>query len=387
MKPLALLTPHHIASLKPRDKEYAVDDAQCAGLRLRILPGGTKSWVIFKRIDGRPRRITLGHWPDMTLVVARAMYYAREAELASQTGILAQPPRTVKFAALATQFLQNRAIHFKPSTFGPFRSYLESELLPAFGHTQVGSLKPADVALWFHRYSQLRPGGANQALGHFTTIVNWGKAEGHLPHDLPNPASPIRKNRSTARGQMLNFAQIRALARVLDKVSERHWLPAQAVRLCLLTGCRKGEILSLRWTDVKAARLVLRDAKSGPREVMLNAPARTAIAQLKHRTGRHAHLFHSETSKTGHLTDIATTWATLRTQANLPPEVRLHDLRHTYASHAILSGESLPTTGRLLGHASARTTERYAHLDGSALTKAADKVAGVIQQMMLGEEV
>jgi hypothetical protein len=60
MKPLALLTPHHIASLKPRDKEYAVDDAQCAGLRLRILPGGTKSWVIFRRIDGRPRRITLG---------------------------------------------------------------------------------------------------------------------------------------------------------------------------------------------------------------------------------------------------------------------------------------------------------------------------------------
>ncbi|MFT5065477.1 MAG: hypothetical protein ACI9TA_001093, partial [Reinekea sp.] len=74
MKPLALLTPHHIASLKPRDKEYAVDDAQCAGLRLRILPGGTKSWVIFKRIDGRPRRITLGHWPDLTLIAARAMY-------------------------------------------------------------------------------------------------------------------------------------------------------------------------------------------------------------------------------------------------------------------------------------------------------------------------
>jgi site-specific recombinase XerD len=78
----------------------------------------------------------------------------------------------------------------------------------------------------------------------------------------------------------------------------------------------------------------------------------------------------------------------LRTQANLPPEVRLHDLRHTYASHAILSGESLPTTGKLLGHASARTTERYAHLDGSALAKAADKVSRVIQQMMMmGEEV
>lgn len=387
MKPLALLTPHHIASLRPRDKEYAIDDAQCAGLRLRVLPGGTKSWTIFKRIDGRPRRITLGHWPDLTLVAARAMYYAREADLASQTGILAQPARTMNFATLATHFMQNRAIHFKPSSLGPFRSYLESELLPAFGHTQVGTLKPADVALWFHRYSQLRPGGANQALGHFTTIVNWGKAQGHLPHELPNPASPIRKNRSTARGQMLNFAQVRALARVLDKVSERHWLPAQAVRLCLLTGCRKGEILSLRWADVKSARLVLRDAKTGPREVMLSAPAREAIARLKTRTGRRAHLFHSNKGTKGHLTDIAATWTILRDQANLPHKVRLHDLRHTYASHAILSGESLPTTGRLLGHASARTTERYAHLDGSALAKAADKVSRVIQQMMMWEEM
>ncbi len=382
MKPVVLLTPHHITSLKPRDREYAVDDPQCPGLRLRILPGGTTSWVIVKRIDGTPRRITLGKWPDLTPDAARAAFYAREATLAPSATVWETRPRTMDFATLSAHFMANRATHFKPSSIGPLQAYLDAQLLPAFGNRPVGNLTPADIATWFHSYSRHRPGGANQALGHFTTILNWGKAEGHLPHDLPNPASPLRKNRSNARGRMLNFAQIRKLARVLDLVGDRHWLPAQAIRLCLLTGCRKGEILSLRWSDVKPTRLVLRDAKTGPREVMLSAPAREAVAKLKARTGHRAFVFPSAKSTSGHLMSIAGSWSAIRTKAGLPPDIRLHDMRHTYASHAILAGESLPTTGKLLGHASPRTTERYAHLDGSALAKAADKVAKEIARMM-----
>ncbi|EBA02741.1 site-specific recombinase, phage integrase family protein [Rhodobacterales bacterium HTCC2150] len=84
---------------------------------------------------------------------------------------------------------------------------------------------------------------------------------------------------------------------------------------------------------------------------------------------------------------ISGSWATLRKRADLPTDIRLHDLRHTYASHAILSGESLPTTGKLLGHASPRTTKRYAHLDGTTLAKAADKVALEIEQMMEGGDM
>lgn len=384
MKPVVLLTPHHIASLKSRPKEYALDDPQCPGLRLRILPGGTKSWVIVKRIDGKPRRITLGHWPDLTPDAARAAFYGREATLAPSTTVCETRTRTMDFATLSAHFMANRAKHFKPSSVGPFQAYLDAQLLPAFGNRPVGDLTPADIANWFHSYSRHRPGGANQALGHFTTLLNWGKAEGHLPHDLPNPAAPLRKNRSNARGRMLNFDQIRKLAHVLDQAGDRHWLAAQAVRLCLLTGCRKREILSLRWSDVKLTRLVLRDAKTGPRDVMLSAPARDAIAQLKIKTGRCIHVFVSKKSATGHMTSISGSWSAIRKQANLPGDIRLHDMRHTYASHAILAGESLPTTGRLLGHASPRTTERYAHLDGSALAKAADKVANQIARLMEG---
>ena len=228
MKPVILLTPHHVESLKPRAKEYALDDPQCPGLRLRILPGGTKSWVIVKRIDGKPKRITLGRWPDLTPDAARSAFYAREAALAPRAPVRETPVRTMDFATLAAHFMAHRATHFKPSSVGPFRTYLRAQLLPAFGNTSVGDLKPADIAKWFHSYSKNRPGGANQALGHFTTIINWGKAEGHLPYDLANPAAPLRKNRATARGRMLNFDQIRKLAHVLDHASERQWLAVTA---------------------------------------------------------------------------------------------------------------------------------------------------------------
>ncbi|EBA02740.1 site-specific recombinase, phage integrase family protein [Rhodobacterales bacterium HTCC2150] len=230
--------------------------------------------MIFKRIDGKPRRITLGHWPEVTPDAARLAFYSRAAALEPNAPIWDAQPSTITFAALSARFMEQRVTHFKPSSVGPFRAYVETQLLPNFGNQSIGEITHAHVAAWFHAYSRQRPGGANQALGHFTTIINWGKSEGHLPHNLPNPAAPIRRNRSIARGRMLNFDQICALACVLTSAEGCHWLPAQAIRLCLLTGCRKGEVLSLQWSHVKTNRLILADAKTGPRDVMLNAPAR-----------------------------------------------------------------------------------------------------------------
>ncbi len=385
MKTEALLTPLYLNSLKPMTKEYTVHDVQCPGLGLRVQPGGARSWVMSERVNGRQKRITIGTWPDLSPEAARAVFYTRKSEQA------VQPPQpterkvtsaTLPFVTLAAVFMKDRAAGFKPSSIGPFKAYLEAQLLPSFGNKPVGEITPADVATWFHAYSRDRPGGANQALGHFVTILNWGKDAGHLPHDLPNPAGPIRKNRPAARGRMLNFDQIKALAQVLDRPTTKYWMAAQAIRLILLTGCRRGEIPSLKWSDVKRSRLALRDAKTGPREVMLSAPAVETLTKLKRRTGNSVFVFPSDKSASGHIESVAASWATFRDRAGIPDDIRIHDLRHTYASHAILSGESLPTTGRLLGHASARSTKRYAHLDGSTLAKAAEAVSKEIDRLM-----
>lgn len=385
MKTEALLSPLFLNSLTPLEKEYTVHDVQCPGLGLRVQTGGTRSWVMSHRMYGKQRRITLGTWPEMSPEAARAAFYAQRSEQATPTPTQTERvliPATLPFATLAAKFMKERAPSFKPSTIGPFTAYLDAQLLPAFGSKAVGEITPSDVANWFHTYSRDRPGGANQALGHFVSILNWGKEAGHLPHDLPNPAGPIRKNRRAARGRMLSFDQIKALAAVLDRPTLKYWMAAQAIRLILLTGCRSGEILSLKWSDVKRSRLALRDAKTGPRDVMLSAPAQETLIKLRRRTGNGIFVFPSDKSASGHVVSVSASWASFRERAGIPNDVRIHDLRHTYASHAILSGESLPTTGRLLGHSSARTTKRYAHLDGSTLAKAADVVSKEIDRLM-----
>lgn len=380
MKTLTLLTPLMLSGIKPKAKEFSLYDAQCEGLALRVQPSGVRSWVCWDRTNGKTRRITLGRYPEMSLEEARCALHGH------QSGTLEPAPltnATITFATLCERFLDAKEGIYQPSTVGPFNDYLRTQLLPAFGNLQVGRIRTPDIARWFHAYSRLRAGGANQALGHFTTILNWGKAQGHIPHDLPNPAAPIRKNRRAARGRMLNTEQLKALAVELARVKGRHKASAQAIRLILLTGCRSGEILRLRWSEVTKSRLRLSHTKTGPRDVFLSDAASQILKEL--RNGRSSSfVFPAKSDPNRPRSSIDALWHSVRSSADLP-DVRLHDLRHTYASHAILSGESLPITGRLLGHASPRSTRRYTHLDGNTLARAANKVAGEIQKMMAGE--
>ena len=385
MKPTAVLSAAFLYKLKPRAKEFTLRDGLCPGLGLRVQPSGSMSWVLSQRVDGKPRRFTLGNWPDMSPDHARAACYAQRAYLSDEAATVMPPKpkaKVMRFDALAARFVSDHLPTFKPSSRGPFRVYLESQLLPALGRLLVSEITPEILSRWFHAYSQTRPGGANQALGHFVSILNWGKAQGHIPHDLPNPAAPLRRNRRKARGRMLSFEQIKALAKVLDSARGQQGRIAQAIKLILLTGCRRGEILSLRWEDVHPTRLTLPDAKTGPRDVLLSEPARQTLDQLRRASRPSVFVFPSAKSRSGYIEVIDTTWATLRAKAGLPDDIRIHDLRHTFASHAVLSGTSLAMTGHLLGHKSQRSTERYTHLDGGELGKAAEKVAKEIDRWL-----
>ena len=155
-----------------------------------------------------------------------------------------------------------------------------------------------------------------------------------------------------------------------------------AVRLLLLTGCRPGEIRRLRWCEVKPDRLTLIDAKTGPRHVLLGEAARTLLTSLAD-TASGEWVFPGENGD-GPLTDGALYWfwTRARDMAGIVADARLHDLRHSHASHAVMNGESLHVAGRLLGHRRASTTNRYIHLDDATLSQAAERVAGVIQRKL-----
>ena len=172
------------------------------------------------------------------------------------------------------------------------------------------------------------------------------------------------------------------LGAVLRQREDENPLCVAAVRLLLLTGCRPGEIRRLRWSEVKADRLTLTDAKTGPRHVLLGEAARELLDSLAE-TASGEWVFPGRSGNEPlDKNDLYWFWIRTRDAAGIVADARLHDLRHAHASHAVMNGESLHVTGRLLGHRRASTTNRYVHLDDTTLGEAAERVALAVERKL-----
>jgi len=382
MKRIVLFSPLMLRSIKVKEKEYTLYDAACDNLALRVQPSGAMSWVTWQKHAGKVRRVTLGRFDALSLEDARL--HANSDTLTdpmdARKMLLASPP-SLTFAALARLFLTSKTGVYSEGGIASFTIYLKNQLLPAFGSLAVNRITTANVAQWFYAFSKQSPGGANQAIGHFTTLMNWGQSHGHLPETFNNPARPIKRNRRAARGRVLSADQLRSLAVTLNDAPSRYSDAVDAIMIILLTGCRSGEILRLKWSEVEDTQLKLTRTKTGPRNVILTAPVKARLEARK-KLVISEHVFPSRHNPNQPMTTISGAWKTLKRLADLPEDVRLHDLRHTYASHSIMSGESLAITGKLLGHKSARSTEVYAHLDAGHLSLIADKVSKLVVKAM-----
>lgn len=378
------LTARTVNSAKPRDKEYALLDSKLPGLSVRVQSNGAKSWVLRLSDHGKARRITLGRTKDISVRDARDMAADQIADLRlRKTQHI--PKRTgPTFAKLVAEFQTAKQDVYKPTTLKALRSYLTCQLLPAFGPSHVSDITTPQVANWFHDYSHTSPGGANRALGDFRAILSFGRSHGLTPPDLPDPSTPLRKNKRPPRGRLLSTHQLFALGEALNNATRRQEDAAQAVHLILLTGCRSGEILRLQWENVKPDRLSLVDSKTGPRDVMLTHGAKAILRKrFAARQGRVDFVFPSPLKRDRPYQSIRHCWLGIRDAAGLPDDIRLHDLRHTYASHSIMGGQTIDRTGALLGHSDAQTTEIYSHLDGAHPVAAAERVSSKVA-MLLG---
>ncbi len=197
--------------------------------------------------------------------------------------------------------------------------------------------------------------------------------------EINNRRSDEVHDRRPPRGRLLGADDLARLGAALRQREDENPVCVAAVRLLLLTGCRPGEIRRLRWREVKPDRLALIDAKTGPRHVLLGEAARELLNGVP-RTASGEWVFPA-TDRDGPLTsnELYYFWSTTRDAAGIVADARLHDLRHAYASHAVMNGESLHVAGRLLGHRRATTTNRYVHLDDATLSEAAERVAMAIQ--------
>lgn len=277
---------------------------------------------------------------------------------------------------------QWKAVHYpgyKPSTIKRASGYLTRQLLPAFGPTPLNRITSGQVLRWFGRYSQSAPGGANTALRILRAILNFAIACGHIE---TNPTLGVQSNRREAHNRFLSREEVRRLRRVLDEQSRKGPAvrqEADIVRLLLLTGCRLGEILHLRWCEVDGDVLVLGDSKTGPRKVHLNVQARRIIDdQLR---GCSAYVFPSPRGIDRPRSPTLPSWNFVRRHAGIE-DVRIHDLRHTFASHAVMSGIPVPVVSRLLGHSNVRMTLRYSHLGQRDIEAAAERVGTALAQIL-----
>ena len=268
----------------------------------------------------------------------------------------------------------------KPSTQRRTDSALRKQLLPTFGAQPLDRIRRAAVHLWFDQYSRAAPGGANRTLDVLRQILNHAIACGHL---ATNPTRGVTRNRRPKLTRFLSRAEVNRLHAALCAHRGRGSGRQQAdiIRLLLLTGCRKGELVNLRWSEVDRDALHLSDSKTGPRTVCLNAQARAILARQP-RTGS-AHVFPSLADSSQTRSTELSLWRKVRRQAGIE-DTRLHDLRHTFASHAVMQSVPLPVVSRLLGHAGTRMTLRYTHVSDRETEAAAERI-GIAIATMLGE--
>lgn len=282
----------------------------------------------------------------------------------SQAGI-----DNARFETVAEAAFRHYERLWKPGTLAVNRSYLNNQILPSFASRPVAEITRADVQRWFASLDA-KPAAADRSLPILSAILRHAEMHGHRPEGS-NPCLGLRRYRRRGRERFLTLDQYRRLGKALAEHEAAAPLPAAGVRLLLLTGCRQSEIRMLRWKDYRAGHLFLRDGKTGPRTVWLSSPARLVLEHLP-RMG--AWVFPA-TSGGGPMTTetLYCWWRRLRTAADLPG-LRLHDLRHSYASFALRRGETVLAIGRLLGHRDPATTLKYIHFSDTMAREAVDSV-------------
>ena len=333
------LTDAGIARLRPREREYTLWDSRIAGLGVRVRPGGGKSYVHIHTKEGRTRRTSLGQTASKTIDTARRECLLRKAETTATSNPEPKPAVPIFADFVAGQWHTAHFEHYKPSTRRTARHILATQLLPGFGTTRLDRISRAQVEHWFAGYSRTAPGGANRALSVLRQILNFAIACGHME---ANPCRGIRFNRRTPLTRFLSLDEVRRLTLALDAASRRgpsQRSQADIIRLLLLTGSRKSEIVTLRWSEVQNGVLKLGDSKTGPRTVHLNPQAREVLDRQPR--GESAFVFPSRDNPEGPRCSDLSLWRTLRREARIEG-VRLHDLRHTFASHAVINGVTGP---------------------------------------------
>lgn len=384
------LTNRAVAVIQPGDQDIFVWDDGLMGFGLRVKPSGVKSYVIqYRNRHNDSRRYTIGRHgviaPDQARRKARKLL-SEVQDGADPATDRKEARAALSVADLAERYLvQHAEARKRPRSVASDKALLRLHILPALGRMKVAAVSRADVTR-LHDAMQATQGAANRTLALLSKMLNLAEKWG-LRVDGSNPCRHVEKYPERRLERFLSADELGRLGAVLAKAERTATEPhsvISAIRLLIFTGARLGEILDLRWEHVDLERTCLRlpESKTGQKVIHLNAPALEALNGVERRDGSPWVITGREPGKP--LVNLRKPWHRIRKAAGIEG-VRLHDLRHSFASVGAAGGLSLPMIGALLGHTQPATTARYAHLAADPLKQATDMIGERIAAAMNGE--
>jgi len=380
------LTKRVIEGAENRDKPYFIFDEHLPGFCARIAPNGRRHYYAQYLRGKKTKRMPLGQHGIITTEQARDKAIAVMASVNDGNDPQAEKSQKRKeptVADLAQRYMEEHVhVHCKPRTATGYQYNLNKRILPQLGGLRISEVTRKDIANFHHTFRDV-PYEANRCLEMLSKMFNLAEMWGLRP-DGTNPRRHIKKYPEKKRERYLSEAEMRRLGDVLDACEQdgsEHLSVINALRLLIMTGCRLGEIMTLKWDyiDYDEGCFRLPDSKTGAKTVYVGA----AVTDLLQKIYEHPETPHPNpyviygTIALERWNDIQHQWRRIRSRAGID-DVRIHDLRHSFASMAVSSGQSLAMIGKLLGHTQVQTTARYAHLMSDTVKLAATDISSQI---------
>lgn len=391
------LTKRVVESFASKTGRYVVWDSELKGFGVRVTPQGRKTYIVRYRTTGRAdRRLTLATHGVMTTEEAR-----EEARRILARAAMGEDPQSLKadrraemtVKELCEVYMAEGTATKKETTLRIDRIRIRRHINPRIGAMKVTDVTRGDIQRLMidigngnvrkdaSPHTRGGKGAAARTVGLLGGIFNFAVEMGFVE---ASPVRGVKRYRDNRRDRFLSPAEFARLGDVLTEREKDGGDPRHIaiIRLLALTGARKNEIACLRWSELDLDRglLRLRDSKTGPKVIPLGVAAVELFAGLKPNGGKY--LFPDRRRPDQPTANLDWAWVGIRRKAGLD-DVRIHDLRHSFASAGLASGEGLPLIGKLLGHAHIATTSRYAHLADDPLKAAADRISRNVAETLL----
>ncbi len=381
------LTVRLVESVKPGETDIFVWDTEVPGFGLRVWPSGKQVFIFqYRNKHRQTRRPAIGQYDTVRPEQARriARQWAAEVQRGDDPGGERREARKAPtIADVAERYMVEHArAKKKPQSVKSDETLFRLHILPALGTKKAAAVTRADVSKLHHAMRET-PGAANRTLALLSKLFNLGEKWGYRP-DGSNPCRHVDRYPEHKIERFLSTVELGRLGTALEQAEQaRTEMPSVLadIRLLAFTGCRLSEILTLKWEHVDFERTCLRlpESKTGAKVVRLSPPALAVLQGIERHDDAPYVIAGRERGK--HLINLRKPWYRIRERAGLHG-VRLHDLRHSFASVGAAGGLSLPMIGALLGHTQAATTQRYSHLADDPLRQANDMIGERIAAAM-----